>query len=48
MLDAAKRPKPQGKFGRYRAARRAAGLKMLRLWTPDPLSSGFKAQMQRR
>ena len=48
MPNAAKQPKPQDKFGRYRAARKAEGLKMLRLWAPDPLAPGFGAEMQRQ
>ena len=36
------------KFSRYRAARKAEGLKLLRMWTPDPKSPGFRADINRQ
>ncbi len=35
------------KQARYRAAKKAAGLKEVRLWTVDPARPEFKAQLER-
>ena len=43
----AETPKPQDKFRRYRARKKAAGLKELRMWLPDVHSAEFKAEMAR-
>jgi hypothetical protein len=32
------------KFQRYRATRRARGMKLLRVWVPDPRAEGFAAE----
>ncbi len=45
-------PRPAIKDGlskqaRYRAAKKAAGLKEVRLWTIDPARPEFKAQLER-
>ena len=37
-----------GKFSRYRAAQKARGLKLLRIWTPDPSAPGFEADIERQ
>ena len=37
-----------GKFVRYRAAQQARGLKLVRLWVPDPWASGFRADARRQ
>ena len=37
-----------GKFQRYRAARRARGMKLLRVWVPDPLATGFHEEAHRQ
>jgi Protein of unknown function (DUF3018) len=45
------RPSPQDgldKFQRYRAARRAGGLKLLRVWVPDPYAPGFREEAERQ
>ena len=36
------------KFARYRANRKARGMKLLRLWVPDPHSSGFREEARRQ
>jgi hypothetical protein len=36
------------KFQRYRASRKAQGLKLLRVWTPDPRAPGFAAEAHRQ
>jgi len=37
-----------GKFQRYRATRKAIGMKLLRVWVPDPRADGFAAEAQRQ
>lgn len=32
------------KFQRYRATRRARGMKLLRVWVPDPRAPGFREE----
>jgi hypothetical protein len=41
----AETPQHQDKFRRYRAAKKARGLKEVRLWLPDTKSPEFKAQL---
>lgn len=36
------------KFQRYRAARRAGGMKLLRVWVPDPRAPGFREEAERQ
>jgi hypothetical protein len=36
------------KFQRYRASRRAKGMRLLRVWVPDPLAPGFPAEARRQ
>ncbi len=36
------------KFRRYRASRRAAGMKLLRIWVPDPSAPGFREEARRQ
>lgn len=36
------------KFSRYRAKRRAQGMKLLRVWVPDPAAPGFLAEARRQ
>jgi len=36
------------KFSRYRAAKQRQGLKMIRLWVPDPAAPGFKDEAERQ
>jgi hypothetical protein len=36
------------KFQRYRATRRARGMKLLRIWVPDPHASGFREEAERQ
>jgi hypothetical protein len=36
------------KFQRYRATRRANGLKLLRVWVPDPRAPGFQEEAERQ
>ncbi len=44
-------PRPEdglSKFQRYRRARRRDGMKLLRVWVPDPSIPGFKAEAARQ
>jgi hypothetical protein len=36
------------KFQRYRASRRASGMKLLRIWVPDPHAPGFAEEAERQ
>jgi Protein of unknown function (DUF3018) len=36
------------KFRRYRAVRRAKGLKLLRVWVHDPHAPGFREEAERQ
>lgn len=36
------------KFQRYRASRRASGMKLLRVWVPDPHAPGFRDEARRQ
>ena len=36
------------KFQRYRATRRARGMKLLRIWVPDPRAPGFRQEAERQ
>ena len=36
------------KFQRYRATRRAHGMKLLRVWVPDPHAPGFREEVHRQ
>ena len=36
------------KFQRYRAAQKARGMKLLRVWVPDPLAPGFREEALRQ
>jgi len=36
------------KFGRYRARQRARGMKLLRVWVPDPRAPGFREEARRQ
>jgi hypothetical protein len=36
------------KFSRYRATRRARGMKLVRVWVPDPRAPGFGAEARRQ
>jgi hypothetical protein len=36
------------KFQRYRASRRVRGMKLLRLWVPDPRAPGFREETHRQ
>ncbi len=40
-------PGSQNKFRRYRAAKKARGLKEIRMWLPDVYSAEFKSEMAR-
>ncbi len=44
-------PKPDDgltKFQRYRRTRRNQGMKLLRVWVPDPTAEGFQSEAQRQ
>jgi len=36
------------KFKRYRAAKRDSGMKLLRIWVPDPHAPGFREEAARQ
>ncbi|MGH7079937.1 MAG: antitoxin MazE family protein [Acetobacteraceae bacterium] len=36
------------KFRRYRTTQRARGMKLLRVWVPDPRASGFREEAHRQ
>ena len=36
------------KFQRYRATRQARGMKLLRMWVPDPRAPGFREEAHRQ
>ena len=36
------------KLQRYRASRRASGMKLLRVWVPDPHAPGFRDEARRQ
>lgn len=36
------------KFRRYRSTRRAAGMRLLRVWVPDPRAPGFREEAERQ
>lgn len=36
------------KFRRYRAGQRARGMKLLRVWVPDPHAAGFQDEARRQ
>ena len=36
------------KFQRYRASRRSSGMKLLRVWVPDPHAAGFREEAARQ
>ncbi len=36
------------KFSRYRPSRRAQGMKLLRVWVPDPAAPGFRQEASRQ
>ena len=40
--------KSVSKFQRFRARRAAAGMKLLRIWVPDPKAPGFAAEARRQ
>ena len=37
-----------GKVQRYRASRRTRGMKLLRVWVPDPHAPGFRDEAHRQ
>jgi len=41
-------PDGMDKFSRYRANRRARGMKLLRVWVPDPTVPGFLDEARRQ
>ena len=36
------------KFKRYRARQKARGMKLVRIWVPDPNAPGFRAEARRQ
>jgi hypothetical protein len=48
MVPRAARTDGLDKFQRYRASRRASGMKLLRVWVPDPHAPGFREEAHRQ
>jgi len=48
MVPRAARTDGFDKFQRYRASRRASGMKLLRVWVPDPHAPGFRDEAHRQ
>ena len=46
-MPRATRTESADKFRRYRARRKAEGMKLVRVWIPDPTSPEFAAKAQR-
>lgn len=46
-MRGAARADATSKFRRYRARRKADGMKLVRIWVPDPTSPTFAARAQR-
>jgi hypothetical protein len=38
----------QSKFQRYRSGKRSKGMKLLRIWVPDPRAPGFMEEARRQ
>lgn len=47
-MPATTRDDGPSKFTRYRKSRQDRGLKLLRLWVPDPRSAGFAEEASRQ
>jgi hypothetical protein len=49
-MDVARVPRADGltKFQRHRARRRAGGMKLVRIWVPDPRAPGFGEEAHRQ
>ncbi|CAA7615162.1 conserved hypothetical protein [Magnetospirillum sp. LM-5] len=47
-MVASVKPPAANKFRRYRETQQARGLKLLRLWIPDPRADGFRAEAHRQ
>ena len=48
MPRPAKRDEHPDKFARYRATKRSRGMKLLRIWVPDPNAPGFHEEAERQ
>src|SRR3954465_4711211 len=48
MPRPAKRDEHPDKFARYRATQRTRGMKLLRIWVPDPNAPGFQEEAERQ
>ena len=48
MPRPAKRDEHPDKFARYRATQRSRGMKLLRIWVPDPNAPGFQEEVERQ
>jgi len=48
MPRPAKQEQSRSKYARYRAAKRQRGMKLLRIWVPDPNAPGFKEEAERQ
>ena len=40
--------RPESKFARYRQNKRRQGMKLLRIWVPDPNAPGFSEEVKRQ
>lgn len=41
-------PDEMSKFQRYRTSKRKQGMKLLRVWVPDPTASGFAEEARKQ
>ena len=48
MPRPAKRDEHPDRFARYRATKRTRGMKLLRIWVPDPNAPGFQEEAERQ
>lgn len=48
MVPRASRTDGLDKFQHYRASQRASGMKLLRVWVPDPQAPGFRDEACRQ
>jgi hypothetical protein len=48
MARALPQTPPLSKFQRYRMGKRHKGMRLLRVWVPDPRSEGFQKEVDRQ
>jgi hypothetical protein len=48
MRRASNRKQPESKLARYHRNKRAQGMKLIRIWVPDPDAPGFAEEVKRQ